>query len=167
MRLCSHLGRSLAYGCDNPRVSRAAADIAAHVFSDFRIVAGVTLFNARHRRHDLPWRTITALESVLFNEGGLHRMKLITARQTFDGGDRSPLDANGERQATKDPPTVNMNSAGAALSMIASLFGAGQGEMMSKGVEQSGAGINRQSPRAPIDLESYAGASIAVRDRCL
>jgi len=103
----------------------------------------MTLFNARHRRHDLPGRTITTLKSVMLNEGGLHRVKLITTRQTLDCGHSSPLDTNRERQATQDAPAVNMYGAGAALSLIAPFLGAGQGEMMSEGVKQSGAGINR------------------------
>src|SRR6185437_9356294 len=67
-----HLWFCLFDGVDNVRVSRAAAEIPAHEFSNLRLAFSMTLLDARHRRHDLSRRAIAALKCIVVNEGLLH-----------------------------------------------------------------------------------------------
>jgi hypothetical protein len=50
-----------------------------------------------------------------------------------------------------------MHSARSALAMIASLLRAGQREMLTQGIQQCGAGIQRQRMRAAVDLKLHRG----------
>src|SRR5579871_3510761 len=81
-------GRSgLLYGSDDVGVGGAAADIAAHIFADVFIVAGMAFLDAGDARDDLPGCAIAALESVLIDKGLLHRMQLAVLGEALDGGD--------------------------------------------------------------------------------
>src|SRR6476620_5950785 len=66
----------LFHGGHDVRIGGAAADIAAHIFADVVVIAGMALVHAGNRRHDLSGRTVAALEGILVDEGPLHRMQL-------------------------------------------------------------------------------------------
>ena len=76
-------------------------------------------------RADLTRRAIAALEAVVVDERGLHRMQIVTVRQALDRRDRVAVVHHGERQAGVDPAAVDQHGAGAALSVVAALFRAG------------------------------------------
>ena len=61
-----------------PGIGAAAAEVAAHAFADaLRIVAGLAFRDQADRAHDLARRAEAALEAVMGDEGGLHRMQLV------------------------------------------------------------------------------------------
>ena len=68
--------------------------------------------DAGDRRHDLAGRAIAALEGVVLDEGGLHRVQLAALGQALDGGDRAALDGGGQRQAasTRRPSTCTVQA---------------------------------------------------------
>src|SRR5712672_1613728 len=62
------------YGCDDVGIRAAAADIAVHGLLDVLICRADGLLEESNSRHDLARGTVTALVSVVFDEGGLHRV---------------------------------------------------------------------------------------------
>ena len=76
--------------------------------------------------HDLARRAEAALEAVMVDEGGLHRMQRVAVGQALDGGDLGAVVADRERQAGIDPAAVDQHGAGAALAAVAAFLGAGE-----------------------------------------
>ncbi len=114
--------------------------------------------DAGDRRHDLPGRAIAALERVLLQEGGLHRMERLPLRgQPFDRDDGVPFGLRRERQAGEYAGAVQVHGAGAALSLIAALLGAVEAEMLAQRVEQGDARLERKCMGAPVDAEMRGG----------
>src|ERR1700732_483307 len=101
----------------------------------------MALANAGDGRHDLPGRAITALEGVLLKEGGLDWMKRFARTgKALDGRDRPAFDLHRQGEAGKDPLAINVHRARTALTLVASLLGTRQSEMLAQGIEQSDAG---------------------------
>ena len=75
------------------------------------------------------------------DEGRLHRMKLVAARDALDGEDVGAVMADGEREAGIDAPAVDEDGAGAALAAVASLLGSGEMEALTQEIEQRDARI--------------------------
>src|SRR4051795_11604503 len=67
--------RRFLHRLDDAAVGAAAADVAAHPLANLVVAAGVALRQQRHRRTDLAGRAVAALEAVVANERGLHRMQ--------------------------------------------------------------------------------------------
>src|SRR3978361_651142 len=95
-------------------------------------------------RANLAWRAIAALLAVMLHEGGLHRMQLFRRAQSFDRGDAGALMHDREREAGIDAPPVDDYRAGAALPLIAALFGAGHLQVLAQRIEQRSPGIERE-----------------------
>ena len=63
-------------------IGAAAAEIAAHPLAHpLGIVARLALVDQADRAHDLARRAEAALEAVMRDEGGLHRMQRVALRQ--------------------------------------------------------------------------------------
>src|SRR5690348_3045425 len=60
---------------DDVRIGRASAQIAAHIFADIGVTAGMPFGNAADCREDLPRRAIAALERIPIDESLLHRVQ--------------------------------------------------------------------------------------------
>src|SRR5687767_6886198 len=86
--------------------------------------------------------TVAALESIVFDKGGLHRMKFIADGKPLDRGDAFPVAGSRQSQTRQHPPPVDDHRAGTALSLIAPLLCTGQSEGFAEGVKQDRAGIN-------------------------
>ena len=85
----------------DPGIGAAAAEIAAHAFADaLGIVAGLAFVHQADRAHDLAGRAEAALEAVMGDEGGLHRMQLVALRQAFDGEDIRAVMADARARGT-------------------------------------------------------------------
>ena len=65
----------------------------------------------------------------------------------------APCGGDGEGEAGVDAAAVEEHGAGAALAVVAALFGAGEVEVLAQGVEQGGAGVERELVRFAVDLE--------------
>ena len=68
--------RRVLDGRDDVVIGSAATNIPAHPFTDFLRRTCMAFGDASYARHDLPRRTIAALERVALDEGGLQRVKL-------------------------------------------------------------------------------------------
>ena len=88
------------------------------------------------RAHDLAGRAEPALEAVMRDERRLHRMQLVALRHALDREDIRAVVADRQRQARIDPPPVDQHRAGAALSAVAALLGAGQIKPLAQQIEQ-------------------------------
>jgi hypothetical protein len=145
------------------RIGPAAAQIAGHVLADTFVGARVTFRDTCNRRHDLTWGAISALEGIVTNEGFLHRVQFAVG-QSFDGGDCTPFDLGGKRQTRQDPPSINVNGASAALTLVAALLGAMEVRIFPQSIEQRHPTLNLQQMLRPIDYQpDLGGAFCCVR----
>jgi hypothetical protein len=93
----------------------------------------MALFNAGHRRHNLTWRTVAALETIMLNKTALDRVQ-FTRRvfQAFNCGHGFTLRLHGQCQTTQYPLLVYQHGTGTALPLIAPFLGTGQVEMIAQ-----------------------------------
>src|ERR1041384_3194056 len=82
-------------------------------------------------------------------------MQFLGASETLDGGNFRTLMHDGERQARKHAAAVDVDGAGAALPVIAALFGAGKLQVFAKRVEQCHARLETNPVFATIDVQDY------------
>jgi hypothetical protein len=80
----------------------AVTYVAAHSFTDFRILAGVAFFDLHSRRHDLARCAMAELEPVMMEERCLDRVQRVGPGADFDRSDRLPVAARCKRQARDD-----------------------------------------------------------------
>jgi len=166
------------HGRDDIHVRTAATDVAAHALADFFIRqlrrtashvcgdragrAGVEFREQGRRRTDLPRRTVTALERILFDECALHWVQRAVARESFDRRDRFAFVHHGEREARVDAASIGEHRAGAALSAIAAFLRAREAGVFAQRVEQRHARLELQRVVASVDVERHG----ARRHRC-
>src|SRR3954454_12043740 len=136
--------RRFLHRLDDAAVRAAAADVAAHPLAAFVIAAGMPLLQQRDGRADLTRRAVAALESVVADERGLHRMQRSVRRKTFDRGDLLAGVHHSEREAGVVTAAVDEHRTRAARALIAPFLRAGEVEMLSQCVEERGAWIKPQ-----------------------
>jgi hypothetical protein len=92
------------------------------------------------------------------NERGLHGMQDVAVRHALDGEHIGAVAVQGQGQARIDPSTIEIHRAGAALTAIATLLGAGQMQTLAQKIEQ------RDTRVVELDLTSFTvnGQSEAV-----
>src|SRR6476620_8365135 len=98
------------------------------------------------------------------DEGRLHGMKLVAARDAFDGEDVGAVMADGQSKTGVDALAVDENGAGAALAAIASLLGSGQMEALTQEIEQRDARIVEDEV-APRTVHGEADGVVHTRLR--
>jgi len=126
---------------DDIRVRAAPAQIPAHALADVIITSSTWLPQERQRGHDLPGGAIAALKAVVIEEGLLHRMQLVAFGQTFDGGNVLSLRGDGQGETGQHAPPIDVDSARAALAVIATFLRTGEVQMLTQRVEQRRAWI--------------------------
>lgn len=94
-------------------------------------------------------------------------MHLFRLTDAFDGCDLIALVQSGEGEARKLAPPIDVDSARAALTMIASFFGAGQMQMFPQTIEKSRAGIDPKIVLLPIHLEGYGNRVLRIGWGCV
>ena len=107
----------------------------------------------RRATHRHPRRAEAALQGVVFDEGGLHRMKLAAARQALDRrhGARPDLDRQGHARADGCP--VEPDRAGRTSAAIAGDLGSGEAERPPQRLGQRHPRENRDCPHHAVDFE--------------
>src|SRR5262245_12806055 len=73
--LLHFLGRLLDR-CDDVRIRSAPTQVATHIFTYLVCSSRVPFFHTGNRRHDLAWRAVATLKSVVIDERLLHGMQL-------------------------------------------------------------------------------------------
>src|SRR3954451_3196539 len=82
-----HLGFGLIDCVHDVGIGRAATEIAAHEFADFRVALDVSFLHTCYGRHDLAGSAVAALEGVVIDERLLHRMQHTGFGEAFNRGD--------------------------------------------------------------------------------
>jgi hypothetical protein len=150
-------------GCDDVGISRAAADVAAHILANVGRSFGVALLDASDRRHDLARRAETALECVMLDERFLHRMQIAEVTlKTLDRRNLCVLRTCGKHEAGEDAATIDVDCAGAALPLIAAFLRAWQARMIVDCIEETRSGVEYQAAQLAIDLERQGQRSSRV-----
>src|SRR3954454_492905 len=114
--------RRFLHRLDDAAVGAAATDVAAHPFADFVIAAGMSLLQQRDGRTNLTRRAVAALESVVADERGLHRMQRSVCRKTFDRGDPLARVHDRQREARVVAAAVDKHRTRAARTLIATFL---------------------------------------------
>src|SRR5262245_28246321 len=114
---------------DDPLIGSAPAEIVGHRSLDLGLGGILALGEQGGGRHDLTALTVAALRDTDLDPRSLDRMRAV-AGQPFDGGD--PLaDGGGRRQLARlHRLSVDMDRAGAAARDAASVFGAGEPDVV-------------------------------------
>ena len=112
--------------------------------------------DARDRRHDLPRRTIAALQGVVIQKRLLDCMQAaVLARDAFDRRDRLTFGLLREHQAGEHAAAADVNGTSAALTVVASLLCPEQAESLTQCIEQRRARIKRQPVDMVVDLQCH------------
>jgi hypothetical protein len=115
----------------NAGVRPAPAEDAAHSVIDI-LVRGMRLLGDQSRGcHDLSRLTIATLRHILFDPRFLKWMTQVVG-EAFDGGDGFSIARFNRRNARADCFSVDVDSAGAALSYPAPKFSSGEAERVSQ-----------------------------------
>jgi hypothetical protein len=92
----------------------------------------------------------------MLDEGRLQWMQIRALGEPLDRGDGLAVVHDRERQAGVDAASFDQHRARAALAVIATLFRAGQGEVLPQSIEQCRAGIEGQRMRMAVNLKCDA-----------
>ncbi|GJE44725.1 hypothetical protein AEGHOMDF_3915 [Methylobacterium soli] len=84
-------------------------------------------------------------------------MQVVRLAEPLDGGDLRALMHHGERQAGIDAPPVHDHRAGPALTVVAALLRAGQVQVLARGVEERGAGVEFEFAARAVHREGDLG----------
>ena len=102
----------------------------------------------------------------MLDELSLHRVQPVGLRQALDS--RHPGSRGGDRQskARIDTPAVDQHRAGAALPVVATLFGAGELQVLAQRIEERDARVEAELMIAAVDLEANRnGRCTVIRPR--
>jgi hypothetical protein len=80
-------------------------------------------------------------------------MQVLTICQPLDRDDLGVLMCDGEREAAVYTPTIEQDSTGTALSVVAALLGTGKSETFAQRVQERRPGIDEKPMRCPIHQE--------------
>src|SRR5436305_231995 len=117
-------------------VTAAAADVAAHPLADLVVGIRVPFAQQRDGGADLPRGAVAALETVIADEGGLHRIEAAAGGEAFDRDDRLILMHRRERDAGVDAPAVDEHGACATCALVAAFLRAREVEVLAQRVEE-------------------------------
>ena len=79
--------------------------------------------------HNLARGTIAALKAIMFDECSLHGVKISRLTDAFDGGDFIAFVHGGKAETGIHAAAVDVDSASAALSVVAAFLRAGEIEI--------------------------------------
>src|SRR5947207_7784737 len=142
----------LLNGCDDPRMSAAAADITLQGLHDFRL-SGIGIFlEERDAADDHSGSAIGALERALIEKSPLHGMKLAVLFETFDGEDGFSFGVANRKLAGAAWRAVQQNGTSAALAFAAAVFCSGKAKLFAQGKKQCCVGVRFENAAFCVDL---------------
>src|SRR5262249_51915698 len=109
------------------------------------------LLQERFGRHDEAGRADAALQSRLFEKLLLQGMQPLRRRHALDRRHRPALHLDGEHQARIDEPAVEHHVAGAAVAVVATLFGAGEAQLVAQDVQETLPRLAEEIRRLAVD----------------
>ena len=98
---------------DDVGIRPAPADVARHPFADVIIGLGVAFVDQPDRRADLARRAVAALERIVLDERGLHRVQVFAVAKPFDRRDRlrlAPRRPAMRQELTRRPSTSTVHA---------------------------------------------------------
>src|SRR5262249_56743300 len=102
---------------------------------------------------DLAGGAVSTLEGVMLDEGLLQGMKCASLRQALDRRELCAILHDREREAGVDAPAVEQNGTGAALAVVAALFGPGEVEIEAQRIQQRGPRRDCQFALHAVDMK--------------
>lgn len=135
-------------------ICAAAANIAAHLFADLIVGAGMAFVEQTHCGADLTRGAVSALKSVVVEKSSLHGVEFVSVREPLDRNDICAVTGGRQSQTGIDTVAVEQDGACAALSMIAAFLGARQLEVFAQCIEQGSPRIEYQFLWLAIDREA-------------
>ena len=163
------LPRRSLHRAQDPIVRPATAEMSIERVADLGIGRIGVLRQQRRRRDDHPARAIAALERLLGDEGGLHRVRLRWGAETGDGGDRSAVgEARHPPHAGADRLAVDQHGAGAALPEPAPELRTERRGVVAQAEQEwrRRIGLDRDRPAVDSELVSHASTiSPGARER--
>jgi hypothetical protein len=94
------------------------------------------------------------LEGILGEECRLHRVKSGTVgTEALDRGDRAAFDLCRKGEAGENTLAIDMDGAGAALALVASLLRAGEAQMLAQRIEERDARLDFDFMSLAIDFK--------------
>lgn len=144
--------RNGLYGLNDLNVSGTTTQITCNSAPDL-LPCGVRIDSQqRNGIHQHAGCAVAALNSPMFHEGGLERVKLLALEQPFHGLDIGPLSLTGKNQAGVHGLSVHQNRASPTLPYPTALFTACQPKVLPQYVQQPG--IGRSLDRLPLAIHS-------------
>jgi hypothetical protein len=161
--------RDFGDGFDDVRIGAATTDVAAHALAD---LGGRDFGRCRKIRGHMAWYigldflehgnggtdlaggAVAALEPVVLDKGGLHRMEVFGLPQSFERGDAVALVHDGKRQARVDAAAFNENRARSALTVVAPLLGTRQMQKLAQRVEKRRSVVELKLPAFAVHRKS-------------
>src|SRR5262249_5841877 len=125
-----------------------AQDVEQVVVAD----VGLALEHA-YRQHQEARRAEAALQTVVLDEGLLHRVELVALRQPLDGADRPTLCLHREHQTGAYRLAVEQHRAGAADPVLAADMRSGLAAIVADRVDQRAPRIDADVIAAAVDGE--------------
>ena len=117
------------------------------------------MLQQRLGRHDEAGRADAALERGVFEERLLNGVQLAALGHALDGVDLLALGFDAENEAGGYDSTVELDGAGAAVAVVATLFGAGQADHVAQHFQQALAGLAQEVRVLAVDYRLYIGLS--------
>src|SRR5258706_2170970 len=132
------LGRLLRDGMDRfaHLLEGAAATDIGDRGVDVRVGGLGLLLEERRHRHDHSRLAVAALRHVVLDPGLLHLVQLAAFGEAFDGGDLLPGSSADREGAGADGRAVDVDRAGAALRDAATVFRAGEADLLADRPQQ-------------------------------
>ncbi len=148
-------------------VSRAAAEISRESFFDFCVGRIRIVLNERISTEEYPGYAKTTLDSTVVDEGSLERMKLSSARDSFNRRDLFPFTGNRQEETTVLGLSVDEHSTGPAHTAIAAFLGSREPELIPKRIQESFALFDSHRMFLAVNSEDDDLVMIFFRHPCL
>ena len=145
---------------DNSVIRSAPADVAIERMLDFRFRWRRVLPQQRHARQNHPWRAISALHRIGFDERFLDRMQPPTIFQPLDSRDLLARCGTHRRDARSFRNAVDQYGASAALSLTAAVFRSSEVELIAKNEQQRALRLVDHTETLAINDEVHVHALI-------
>src|SRR5215472_11981413 len=151
-----HHSLSHLNGCDNPWIRSAAANIALHGAPDFGLAGMWSLLQKSRTRHNHAGSAVATLHGIGLDKSFLHRMQAPVLRQAFNRRNGFSGHVDGASNTRADGRSIDQHGAGAALSFAASVFAAGEPQIVAQNPQQRAGGMNLEAVMFLIDDEFHA-----------
>ena len=144
---------TLPDGSDDALVGAATADVAVHGADDFRF-GWIGLFPQKSdARHEHAGRAVAALHCAGIEECLLERMQLAVVFKAFDGFDFAAADSADGGDAGAGGNAIKQDGAGATLGLAATVFAAGEIQIVAQNAEETAFAIGIERDVLPVDMK--------------